>query len=165
MLISFILHSFTLCDMLRVFSDHITCLIIPIRHKKKCTISTTPCLLEVHEVNLLPGLELQILRGTQFQGHSRRAPKATVLKNTIEEQGIKAKSEGIYGHGLRVIRTLLVAQRHMYRLLIMCSALMCAVLTAPKCIHPCWLCGTPTCNKFTLYLHCRSLQHFVKLCK
>ncbi len=30
------------------------------------------------------GLELQILRGTQFQGHSRRAPKATVLKNTIE---------------------------------------------------------------------------------
>ncbi len=30
------------------------------------------------------GLELQILRGTQVQGHSRRAPKATVLKNTIE---------------------------------------------------------------------------------
>ena len=24
------------------------------------------------------------LRGTQFQGHSRRAPKATVQKNTIE---------------------------------------------------------------------------------
>ena len=30
------------------------------------------------------GLELQILRGTHFQGHSRRAPKATILKNTIE---------------------------------------------------------------------------------
>ncbi len=30
------------------------------------------------------GLELQILWGTQFQGHSRRAPKATVPKNTIE---------------------------------------------------------------------------------
>ncbi len=41
------------------------------------------------------GLELQILRGTQFQGHSRRALKATVQKNTIEVKGIKAKSEGI----------------------------------------------------------------------
>ena len=32
----------------------------------------------------MPGLELQILRGTEYQGHSRRTPKATVLKNTIE---------------------------------------------------------------------------------
>ncbi len=30
------------------------------------------------------GLELQILRGTQFQGQSRRAPNSTVLKKTIE---------------------------------------------------------------------------------
>ncbi len=30
------------------------------------------------------GLELQIFRGAHFQGHSRRAPKATILKNTIE---------------------------------------------------------------------------------
>ncbi len=50
--------------------------------------------------------QLQILRGTQFQGHSRRAPKTTV-KNTIEVWGIKAKSESIYGHGLRVIQTLI----------------------------------------------------------
>ena len=26
----------------------------------------------------------EILKGTHFQGHSRRAPKATILKNTIE---------------------------------------------------------------------------------
>ncbi len=38
-----------------------------------------------HICTKLPaGLELPILRGTHFQGHSRSAPKATILKNTIE---------------------------------------------------------------------------------
>ncbi len=40
--------------------------------------------MQLEEERVCAGLELQILRGTQFQGHSKRAPKATVLKNTIE---------------------------------------------------------------------------------
>ena len=40
------------------------------------------CEFKYHMSQKKPGLELQILRGTQFQGHSR-TPKATVLKNTI----------------------------------------------------------------------------------
>ena len=46
-------------------------------------------------------VELQILRGTHFQGHSKRAPKATIQKNKYHRSiGHHAKSEGTRGHGL-----------------------------------------------------------------
>ena len=45
---------------------------------------TSPEIRNLPEVTPRSGLELQILRGTHFQGHSRRAPKATILKNTVK---------------------------------------------------------------------------------
>ena len=55
-------------------------------HDDQHVLGLRPCHLKQVRAfaHLTAGLELQILRGTQLQGHSRRAPKATVLKNTTE---------------------------------------------------------------------------------